>query len=330
MTQQLNASTEQRRNLANGSFDLYAETVEVGLPHEVAWRQPTTLGENREYLLEVWRWADPRTVERHEVSDTPVDCHIISVALKAARLALATDSKVLFEGLMPPGMLYISGPSERIVAQFYTPCDFLHVYVGNGVLREGRLLSKDTGQSAVVERRPYRDRLVELLSQSLLDADNPCHRSYAESIGRTIAMRAMGQRLPEKCVTSLPKWRLKKLKQYIELNIEKSIGLQDMADAVGLSRMHFAAQFRIATGLRPHEYLLLQRIERAKCVMAETETPLVEVALSVGFQAQAHFSTVFKRFIGKSPAQWRREQQFDLAPIGMAHAWPGIAEPAYS
>jgi len=222
---------------------------------------------------------------------------------------------------MPPGTLHVSGPSEMVVAQFHTPCDFLHLYVGNGMLRDEGLLGKEV---EFIERRPYRDRLVELLSQSLVDADNPCHRAYADSAGMTIVMRAMGHRLPEKCVTSLPKWRLNKLKQFIEHNVSRSISLRDMADAVGLSRMHFAAQFRIATGLRPHEYLLLQRVEQAKCMMLETETPLVEVALSVGFQAQAHFSTVFKRFTGRSPARWRREYQLGCMPLeDFARASPG-------
>jgi AraC family transcriptional regulator len=321
MTQQLSTTADQRPNLTNGFFHLCTGANEDGLLHEVAWRQPSKLDQDRDCRLEIWRWTDPRTVERREVSDTPADCHIISVALKAARLTLAADSKLLFEGLMPAGTLYVSSPSEKVIAQFHTPCDFLHLYVGNGMLRDEGLLGKEV---EFIERRPYRDRLVELLSQSLVDADNPCHRAYADSAGMTIVMRAMGHRLPEKCVTSLPKWRLNKLKQFIEHNVSRSISLRDMADAVGLSRMHFAAQFRIATGLRPHEYLLLQRVEQAKCMMLETETPLVEVALSVGFQAQAHFSTVFKRFTGRSPARWRREYQLGCMPLeDFARASPG-------
>jgi transcriptional regulator GlxA family with amidase domain len=70
--------------------------------------------------------------------------------------------------------------------------------------------------------------------------------------------------------------------------------------------MHFAAQFRAAIGYRPHEYLLFCRIDRAKDMLADADAPLVEVALSVGFQSQAHFSTVFKRLTGHTPAQWRR------------------------
>ena len=85
-----------------------------------------------------------------------------------------------------------------------------------------------------------------------------------------------------------------------------------MAAAVGLSKMHFAAQFRAATGFRPHEYLLFRRIERAKVIMTATNMPLVEVAFSVGFNAQAHFSTVFKRFTGKAPAQWKQECRRNL------------------
>jgi AraC family transcriptional regulator len=73
-----------------------------------------------------------------------------------------------------------------------------------------------------------------------------------------------------------------------------------------LSLTHFAGQFRAATGYRPHDYLLYQRIESAKSMLSGTDMPLAEVALSVGFQAQAHFSTVFKRFTGESPARWRR------------------------
>jgi AraC family transcriptional regulator len=109
---------------------------------------------------------------------------------------------------------------------------------------------------------------------------------------------------------ALPKWRIRRLEEFLAANIEKRISLDDMAAAVGLSKMHFAAQFRVATGFRPREYLLFKRIERAKAMMTASSMPLVEVAFAVGFNAQAHFSTVFKRFTGKSPAQWKQEFRY--------------------
>jgi AraC-like DNA-binding protein len=69
----------------------------------------------------------------------------------------------------------------------------------------------------------------------------------------------------------------------------------------GLTRMHFAAKFRRATGLRPHEYLLRRRIEHAHQLLLSSEHNVFDVALSRGFRSQAHFTTVFKRFVGETP-----------------------------
>lgn len=112
-------------------------------------------------------------------------------------------------------------------------------------------------------------------------------------------------REPRRPKSGLPKWRFKRVAAYVEEHLGESVTLADMANAAGLSRMHFAAQFRVLTGLRPHEYLLRQRIERAQQMLVETRDPLVEIALAVGFQTQAHFTTVFRRFVGDTPYQWR-------------------------
>jgi AraC family transcriptional regulator len=61
--------------------------------------------------------------------------------------------------------------------------------------------------------------------------------------------------------------------------------------------------------LRPHEYLLRRRIERAQQMLLGTGMSLVDVALSVGFQTQAHFTSVFKRFTGQPPRAWRESRR---------------------
>lgn len=111
--------------------------------------------------------------------------------------------------------------------------------------------------------------------------------------------------VPRRSASGLPKWRLNRVVAYIEANIEETVTLAGMAAAAGLSRMHFASQFRAAMGMRPHEYLLRRRIERAQVMMLETRDPLIQIALGVGFQTQAHFTTVFRRFVGDTPYQWR-------------------------
>jgi AraC-like DNA-binding protein len=110
-------------------------------------------------------------------------------------------------------------------------------------------------------------------------------------------------------VRPLQQWRLRRVAAYVGERIGSQITLQDMAAAAGLSRMYFAAQFRAATGMRPHEYLLRRRIDLAVSLLADDSASLVEVALAVGFQTQAHFTTVFRRFVARTPQQWRREHQ---------------------
>ena len=127
-----------------------------------------------------------------------------------------------------------------------------------------------------------------------------------------VMIRWLGERLrvhsdPLRPLASsgLAKWRLKRVLTYIGEHVCEPITLAALAQVAGLSRMYFAAQFRAATGCRPHECVLRKRIERAQRLLAESSEPLVNIALAVGFQSQAHFSTVFKRFAGLSPHQWR-------------------------
>ena len=104
---------------------------------------------------------------------------------------------------------------------------------------------------------------------------------------------------------ALPRWRLKRVLEHVNLNISERIGLADLAGVAGLSPMHFAAQFRVATGMRPHDFLLTCRIDAAQELLSRTDYRLIDVAVATGFQTQAHFTTVFKRIVGETPRRWR-------------------------
>ncbi|MCB4770689.1 AraC family transcriptional regulator [Ancylobacter sp. Lp-2] len=171
------------------------------------------------------------------------------------------------------------------------------------------------------------DPVILRLSQALEAAEHGTDEFggvYADAlrlaiVTRALSVRPAGDALEEPATettpatrrpkSGLPKWRLKKVVAYIDENLSESVSLAGMADAAGLSRMHFAAQFRVSTGLRPHEFLLRRRIEKAQSLMKETRDSLVAIALEVGFQTQAHFTTVFRRFVGDTPHQWRSAER---------------------
>lgn len=106
--------------------------------------------------------------------------------------------------------------------------------------------------------------------------------------------------------SGLPQWRLRRVEALVRERIGEDISLLDMSSAAGLSPMHFAAQFKLATGMRPHQYLLTQRIEQAKLMLGNARCSICDVALSVGFQTHAHFAAVFKRMESTTPSRWRK------------------------
>jgi AraC family transcriptional regulator len=102
-------------------------------------------------------------------------------------------------------------------------------------------------------------------------------------------------------------WRMRRLVEYIEENLGGDLSLERMAAEVEVSPLYLARAFKTAVGEAPHRYVLQRRLERAKELLRGTDTPIVEVALSVGFSSQSHLSNWFLRQVGVSPAVYRRQ-----------------------
>ncbi|HKA53447.1 MAG TPA: AraC family transcriptional regulator [Candidatus Binatia bacterium] len=104
---------------------------------------------------------------------------------------------------------------------------------------------------------------------------------------------------------TLPQWRLRTVVEFIEEHLDARPTLEQMAALVRLNPYHFARQFRAATGLPPHQYVIARRIERARNLLRAGDLPLAEVAVSAGFSDQSQFSHHFKRLLGVTPRQFR-------------------------
>jgi AraC family transcriptional regulator len=280
-----------------------------GLYGESTWRLPATVDEWRlERDILVSRWIDRRNFCRCEKAVSPPDRHVIGVALRTARLKFTRGPHTIFDGIMPAGTLHITGPSQLFAAEFYSPCEFIHFHVSSDYLRKRQDAARvgPTQPTPDLNDRIFRDPLAESLSRTLVESNSPKDEFYAVTVGQILVMHVARMEFSQRTASPLPKWRLKRVQAYIDAHIDEALSLPKLAAAAGLSPMYFAGQFRAATGYRPHDYLLNQRIESAKLILSRTNTPLAEVALSVGFRAQAHFSTVFKRLTGQSPGRWRR------------------------
>jgi AraC family transcriptional regulator len=103
----------------------------------------------------------------------------------------------------------------------------------------------------------------------------------------------------------LPAHKLSKVLDFIDSSLARSVGVRDLAATVHMSPFHFARMFRQTTGQPPHAYITTKRIEQAKELLANSNLRIVEVAVSVGYQTQAHFTGVFHKYVGVTPRVYR-------------------------
>jgi AraC family transcriptional regulator len=101
--------------------------------------------------------------------------------------------------------------------------------------------------------------------------------------------------------------RLRRIKEFVHARIEDELTLCEMAQAVELSTAHFSRMFRKSTGEAPHQFLLRQRVERAKEMLRSADGRVMDVAVACGFKSQQHFAQAFRHVCGASPTEYRQE-----------------------
>lgn len=279
---------------------------------EVAWRVPQVPWRCTDDVI-ASRWTSPRVDGLRAV--TPPDRHVVAVFLRATRGVIHVDGRRAAAGLLPSSAVLVTAPGEEVVASFAEPVDCLHLAIAERFIAP----YPATGRPAIAGY--YRDDAIDKLARALLAAhDAGCLTVGPAALGGPIVARllhlgrATTSPTPPCTRVTIPGWRLARVAEFVEANLDRRVTLADIARAAGLSPMHFAAQFRAATGHRPHEYLQLCRIERAKRLLDDRARTLIDIALDTGFRTQAHFTTVFKRYVGRTPASWRERAE---VPLGL-------------
>ncbi|TXI12324.1 MAG: AraC family transcriptional regulator [Rhizobium sp.] len=149
------------------------------------------------------------------------------------------------------------------------------------------------------------------LFEAEFETGAPLETLYADSLSLALLIRLV--RLSQtsipalKVKSGLSSRHLKQVKEYLSARLGEAVALQELASLTNLSRPYFCRAFRNSTGLTPYQWFLHARIEQAKMHLSEGTLPISEIALLVGFADQAHFSKVFRKLVGSSPALWRRE-----------------------
>jgi AraC family transcriptional regulator len=234
---------------------------------------------------------------------------------------------LLYEGVkrhvpLPAGSIAVVPAGSPALWRWRGPKDSLHTYLEPALVKRvaAEAFELDPVRLTVpplagLDLPQLRDALVAVDDE--LTAGGAGGRLAAESLANILAVHlirlvAAPRRTERGPDGALPQGRRRAVVEYIEEHLGANLALGQIAAVARLSPYHFARQFKTATGLPPHQYVILRRVERAKQLLLEgTALSLAEVAAAAGFTDQSLFSHHFKRLVGVTPGQFRMSARID-------------------
>jgi AraC family transcriptional regulator len=190
-----------------------------------------------------------------------------------------------------------------------------HLQLG---ISDAALMASSDGAYGGVELHPSRKfadpRLTALVAVARAEmvAGFPSGRLFLDSVEQAMAValvkdHAVRHRPVQIYRGGLGSARLRRIEELVHAKMGDDLSLDEMAQSIGLSTAHFARMFRKSTGETPHQFVLRQRVERAKVMLRAPDTRVLDVAVACGFKTQQHFAQVFSDVCGVSPTRYRQD-----------------------
>jgi len=258
-----------------------------------------------------------------EVGVEPMKGHLVNLHLSGPiRMVTRLDGEG-WEGSYARGNVEVFPAGRRMEQVMGEVSEDVNVLLEEGfVVRVAAEVGADPDRLEILNRFKARDPQIERIMLSFLtelEADGLGGGLYAEALANALAVHLLREHssLGEKAKRELAREaakgaglssrQLRRTLDYIGDNLSGRLSLAELAAQANLSPYHFSRLFRESTGLSPHQYVIRERVERAKGLLLRGEQSVAAVARKVGFADQGHLSRHTKRLLGATPSEILRE-----------------------
>ena len=242
------------------------------------------------------------------------NCHEINISVSG----FLTTEKISSTGKYVrtkggAGNLCLTPYGQTVGAYWKKPLDNMGILLMPDFVKTVAAENRFSSEFEFHEIYKDKDPLIEHIGFALLDesaSETPVGKLFTDSLIQTLTLHLLknysnAASVRENINGGLSGYKLKRVQEFIDANLEEELSLAELAEVADLSQFHFARAFRKSTGQTPQQYLMQQRIERAKELLSSAELPIVEISLRTGFKNQSHFTTLFRKFTNFTPKLWR-------------------------
>ncbi|MEO1377517.1 MAG: AraC family transcriptional regulator [Cyanobacteria bacterium J06635_10] len=242
--------------------------------------------------------------------------HTISLSLAPRPVCLLqVQAGKTYTGMYGRGDMSITPANTPFFARWESDDNYLQIRVKTqfieSVARE--TLEQDPVSIELIPEFRTRNPQIEAVGIMLLtelQQQNPGNGLYIDSLANVLAVNLLRQHAAIKPQLTtyeggLPLHQLQQILDYIDAHLDKEIKLADLARLLDISQFHFSHLFKQSIGMSPYQYLIQQRVERAKQLLKQKERLITDIALECGFSSHSHLSKKFRQFTGMTPKAYR-------------------------